>query len=129
MEIFITIIHVLVALFMILVVLIQGGNAGGVGAAFGGGNSSGLFGASGANKFLTRLTYGAAGIFVFTSIMLTVMQGRAAKTGLLEKLQSSSTAPAELAPPSDAAAPVAPNEPAAPAPINAAPAPESAPNK
>ena len=79
---------------MVLVILIQGGNAGGVGAAFGGGNSSGLFGASGANKLLTRLTYIVAGIFMLTSISLTVIQGRAAKTGLLQKLESTNAAPA-----------------------------------
>ncbi len=103
METFVTVIHVVVALFMILVVLIQGGNSGGVGAAFGGGNSSGLFGASGANTFLTRLTYGAAGLFMLTSIFLTVLQGRAGKTGLLEKLESTSAPTAEPA----AAPPVA----------------------
>ena len=88
METFITVIHVVVALFMILVVLIQGGNAGGVGAAFGGGNSSGLFGAGGANTFFTRLTFGAAALFMITSIMLTVLQSQSNKTGLMKKLEA-----------------------------------------
>ncbi len=103
MESLVTTVHVIVALFMILVVLVQGGNAGGVGAAFGGGNSSGLFGATGANKFLTRLTYGAAGIFMLTSIALTVLQGRSGKTGLMEKLGQGAPATSE-----PAAAPVTP---------------------
>ena len=38
-----TTIHVAVAIFMILVVLFQSGNSGGVGAAFGGGNSQVLW--------------------------------------------------------------------------------------
>ena len=53
----ITALHVFVALFMILVVLLQGGNSGGIGATLGGGNSSGVFGATGANSMLTKLTY------------------------------------------------------------------------
>jgi len=110
METLVTIIHIVVALFMILVVLVQGGNAGGVGAAFGGGNSSGLFGASGANTFLTRLTYGAAGIFMFTSIGLTVLQRQASRTGLMNKLQESSAAPsAAPAPAAEQAPPPATN--------------------
>lgn len=79
-EILITTIHIFVALFMILVVLVQGGNQGGVGAAFGGGNSSGVFGATGATTFLGKLTYGAAAIFMLTSITLTIMHG---KSGIL----------------------------------------------
>ena len=74
METFITIIHISVALFMILVVLIQGGNQGGIGAAFGGGNSQGVFGATGATSFLGKLTYGAAAVFMCTSLFLTVAQ-------------------------------------------------------
>ena len=74
METFITIIHIVVALFMILVVLVQGGNQGGIGAALGGGNSQGVFGAAGATSFLAKLTYWAAAIFMLTSISLTVME-------------------------------------------------------
>ena len=87
LEIFITVIHVTVALFMILVVLVQGGNSGGVGAAFGGGNSSGFFGATGATSLFGKLTYGAAGIFMLSSITLSIMQGKSGKTGLTESLE------------------------------------------
>jgi preprotein translocase subunit SecG len=84
---FITIIHVIVALFMIAVVLVQGGNSGGVGAAFGSGNSTGFFGATGGNTFFQKLTYGAAAIFMITSITLTVRSASAGKVGLVEKMQ------------------------------------------
>ncbi len=87
LETLVVIIHILVALFMILVVLIQGGNQGGVSAAFGGGNTQGVFGAGGATTFLGKLTYAAAGIFMVTSISLTVLQGGGGKVGLSEKLQ------------------------------------------
>ena len=87
METFITVIHVLAALFMILVIIIQGGNSGGVGAAFGGGNSQGVFGASGAQSFLGKVTYAVAAIFMMTSIGLSVIQGTSGETGLSEKLE------------------------------------------
>jgi preprotein translocase subunit SecG len=87
LETVVIVIHIVVALFMILVVLVQGGNQGGVSAAFGGGNSQGVFGASGATSFLGKLTYGAAGVFMVTSIVLTVLQGGGGKVGLSDKLQ------------------------------------------
>ncbi len=123
LETLITVVHVLVALFMILVVLVQGGNQGGVGAAFGGGNSAGVFGATGATSLLGKLTYGAAGLFMATSITLTVMQGKGGNVGLKEKLKGSAeTTPAVPAP--AAAVPAAPAAPvAAPAAPVAAPAP------
>lgn len=114
METLVTIVHITVALFMILVVLVQGGNQGGVGAAFGGGNSSGVFGAGGATTLLGKLTYGAAGIFMLTSISLTVMQGKSGNINLQERLkqagetsQPAATTPAPATPP-DAAAPATP---------------------
>ncbi len=97
-EILITVVHVIVALFMVLVVLVQGGNQGGVGAAFGGGNSSGVFGATGATSLLGKLTYGAAFVFMLTSITLTIMQGKSGDVGLKDRLKQAgeqSAAPAE----------------------------------
>lgn len=104
LEILITSIHVVTALFMVLVVLLQGGSQGGVGAAFGGGNSQGLFGATGATSFLGKLTYGAALVFMVTSITLTIHQGKSGKIGLKERL-SDGAVPAESVPVSAAAAP------------------------
>jgi preprotein translocase subunit SecG len=114
LETLITVIHVTVAIFMVLVVLVQGGHQGGMGAAFGGGNTQGMFGATGATSFLGKLTYGAAMIFMITSISLTLIQGGRGKIGLSEKLkaEAQSTAPAT---------PEKPAEPAATAP-DAAPA-------
>ena len=87
---FLTFVHIVVAFFMILVVLIQGGNSGGIGAALGGGgggNSSGFFGASGGNKLFSRLTYGAAAIFMTTSIALTAKSSSKGDVGLADKLE------------------------------------------
>lgn len=89
--------HLVVAIFLILVVLVQGGNQGGVGAAFGGGNSQGVFGATGATSLLGKLTYAAATIFMCTTISLTFIMGSGGKIDLGEKLEQASAADPEKA--------------------------------
>src|ERR1700729_2607209 len=64
------IIHVSVCLFLILVVLLQQGKGGGMGAAFGGGATQQVFGGRGAGNLLTRATAICAGIFMLTSVSL-----------------------------------------------------------
>src|SRR6202012_5146713 len=67
----ITIVHVFVCIFLIIVVLLQAGKGGGMGIAFGGGGGSQtVFGSSGAGNFLTRLTSATAFIFLITSLGL-----------------------------------------------------------
>jgi preprotein translocase subunit SecG len=70
MDTLVTVIHVIVCLFLILVVLLQAGKGGGMGIAFGGGGSGSVFGGSGAGNFLTRLTVAAAIGFMLTSMSL-----------------------------------------------------------
>ncbi len=127
METLIQIVHVLVAFFMIFVVLIQGGNQGGIGAAFGGGNSSGVFGATGATSILGKMTYGAAIIFMITSISLTVIQGKGGDIGLKDKLKTETTTPVETTTTAPAAAVPAATAPEAttPAPATTAVAPDA----
>ena len=64
-----SIIHVLVCMFLILVVLLQQGRGGGLGSAFGGASQQ-VFGGRGAGNFMTRLTWGCAMIFILTSVSL-----------------------------------------------------------
>src|SRR5712671_1693909 len=73
---FLTILHVVVCLFLILVVLLQAGKGGGMGIAFGGGGSQTVFGSSGAGNFLTRLTAGCATTFFVLSLVLAAMSSR-----------------------------------------------------
>ncbi len=89
-ETIITTFHILVALFMIVVVLIQGGNSGGMGAALGGSNSGGVFGAAGANKALTNATYFCAMAFMVTSISLTVLSKQS--VGLADQIKQAPAA-------------------------------------
>ncbi len=68
----IAIIHILVAVALILIVLLQTGRGSEIGAAFGGGSSQTLFGSSGSSKFMTKLTTAAVIIFMLTSLSLAI---------------------------------------------------------
>ena len=78
MQTFLVILQILVALFMILVVLLQPGNRGGASAAFGGAGSDTAFGGRGANTFLAKLTFGAAALFMITNLALSLMTSHVA---------------------------------------------------
>jgi preprotein translocase subunit SecG len=94
MQYLLSAVHILVGLFLILVVLLQTGRAGGMGASFGGG-SGGVFGARGANPFLSKLTAASAIIFFLTSMSLSIMSSR---TGSVVADQAGA---AETTPPAD----------------------------
>jgi len=64
------IVHILVAVFIIALVLVQQGKGATMGAAFGSGASSTVFGSRGSGSFLFRLTMGLAIAFFATSIGL-----------------------------------------------------------
>ena len=66
----VTVIHIIVCLFLILVILLQAGKGGGMGAAFGGAGSQTVFGGRGAATFLSKVTSVMAFLFVFTSMIL-----------------------------------------------------------
>ncbi len=70
MSVLITIIHVVVALFLIVSVLLQSGKGGGVGAAFGGASTQ-VFGGHGAGGFLAKVTSVMAVTFMITSFILS----------------------------------------------------------
>src|ERR671913_262108 len=76
MVIAVTILHIVVCIGLILVVLLQTGKGAEIGAVFGGGSSSTIFGSSGAGNFLTKLTTGMAIIFMITSLTLGYFAGR-----------------------------------------------------
>lgn len=75
----ITVIHVIAAIFLILVVLLQSGKGASMGASFGGASQT-VFGASGAGGFLTKLTAASAIIFMCTSLTLAYMSSRSEST-------------------------------------------------
>jgi preprotein translocase subunit SecG len=71
-QTFLTVIHVFVCFFLILVVLLQQGKGGGVGAGLGGAGAQ-VFGGRGAGNFMTRLTAICAVIFMATSMSLAYL--------------------------------------------------------
>jgi preprotein translocase subunit SecG len=79
---FLTIVYVFVCVFLILVVLLQAGRGGGMGAAFGG-SSQTVFGGAGAGNFLTRLTVVMAAMFMLLSATLAYLSSGSDKA--LEK--------------------------------------------
>jgi preprotein translocase subunit SecG len=71
MEALVLVIHVIAAIGIIGLVLLQHGKGADMGAAFGGGSSGSLFGSSGSANFLSRSTSVLATIFFLTSLGLT----------------------------------------------------------
>jgi len=72
MYTFVVVLHVIVCLILIAVVLLQAGKGAEMGAAFGG-SSQTIFGSRGAATFLSKLTVGAAVIFMVTSLTLSML--------------------------------------------------------
>ena len=93
-------VHILVALVIIGLVLMQHGKGADMGAAFGSGASGSLFGATGSANFLSRTTGVLAAVFFLTSLSLAYMASSKPKTSgslMQESVQSqpvSQTAPA-----------------------------------
>jgi preprotein translocase subunit SecG len=70
--ILVTIVHVIVCLFLIVVVLLQSGKAGDISAAFGGQGSQAAFGPRGAATALSKATTISAVLFMLTSVTLSI---------------------------------------------------------
>lgn len=66
-------IHIIIAISLIGLILIQHGKGADAGAAFGGGASGSVFGARGAGTFLSKLTSSLAATFFATSLILTYL--------------------------------------------------------
>ncbi|MCA1937498.1 MAG: preprotein translocase subunit SecG [Dechloromonas sp.] len=73
-------VHILVALAIIGLVLMQHGKGADMGAAFGSGSSGSLFGASGSANFLSRTTAVLATVFFLTSLSLAYIASDKPKT-------------------------------------------------
>lgn len=100
----IVILHVIVSVALILVILLQTGKGSDIGAVFGGGSSQTLFGSTGPTSFLSKLTAGAAIIFMLTSLFLAYFSGSRGTTRSIMK----SGAPVQTMPAPPAGMPVAP---------------------
>jgi preprotein translocase subunit SecG len=102
MIILVTIVHVLVCLFLIVVVLLQSGKAGDISAAFGGQGSQAAFGPRGAATALSKATTICAVLFMLTSITLSINAIK--HGGPRSVLQGEKSAPVKPAAPASAPA-------------------------
>ena len=74
------VVHILAALGVIGLVLMQHGKGADMGAAFGSGASGSLFGATGSANFLSRTTAVLAAVFFVTSLSLAYLASNKPKT-------------------------------------------------
>lgn len=85
MEKFILIIHVLAAVGVIGLVLLQHGKGADMGASFGSGASGSLFGVSGSSNFMSRATAGFVAVFFATSLTLAYLASNKTAGGSVVK--------------------------------------------
>ena len=87
----IVIVHVIVSITMVLVILLQTGKGSDIGAVFGAGSSQTLFGSTGPTNFLSKLTAGAAILFMVTSLFLAYFAGSGASKSIMTDAPSATT--------------------------------------
>lgn len=97
MSSFMIIIHIIVAVALVLIVLLQTGKGADMGAAFGGGSSQTMFGASGASTFMSRLTTIAAIIFMLTSLGLAYLSSHRGTKSVMSEMPAPMTQQTEPA--------------------------------
>jgi preprotein translocase subunit SecG len=117
-------VHVLLALMIIGLVLLQRGKGAEAGAGFGSGASGTVFGARGTSTLFSKLTAVFAGLFFVTSLTLAYLGSHATPqpTSVLERAAqaAAATAPTKASPPAQT-----PTQPPASTPApQPAPAPE-----
>jgi preprotein translocase subunit SecG len=107
LVVLLTIIHVIVCFFLVVVVLLQSGKAADLAGAFGGMGSQTAFGPRGAATVLSKATTIAAGLFMITSLSLAIMATRNAGTAksVLEGQKSTAKPGTAQTPPAGAQAP------------------------
>jgi len=90
---FILVVHIILAILIIALVLVQQGKGAEAGASFGG--AATVFGASGAGNFLTRMTAIFTALFFVTSLTLAVFAKKQTTDAYsLKTVQTTTSAPA-----------------------------------
>jgi preprotein translocase subunit SecG len=118
-------VHVLLALMIIALVLLQRGKGAEAGAGFGSGASGTVFGARGTSTLFSKLTAVFAALFFVTSLSLAYLGSHttAEPTSVLERAaQAAAAAPSKAPPPA-----LTPTPPPSTAPTPPPAAPDSAP--
>ena len=76
MQQLVFLIHIMAAVCLVVLVLLQHGKGADAGAAFGSGASQTMFGSIGTVPFLTKVTAGLATLFFLTSLFLGYITGK-----------------------------------------------------
>lgn len=92
--------HIIVAVALVLIVLLQVGKGQSIGAAFGGaGSSQTFFGSRGPATFLSRLTTIAAALFMLTSLGLAYLSSHTRdQSSITQQAPAAESAPAPMQP-------------------------------
>lgn len=123
MTFFLIFLHILVCIALIAIVLLQSGKGAEMGASFGASGSQSVFGAGGGNTFMSKMTTGAAIIFMLTSLTLAYRSGHSSTSSVMSGKGAQKAAPAQKAPPMGGMqSPAAPQSQTAPPPAAPAPA-------
>jgi preprotein translocase subunit SecG len=106
-------VHVLLALMIIALVLLQRGKGAEAGAGFGSGASGTVFGARGTSTLFSKLTAVFAGLFFVTSLTLAYLGSHAPAepTSVLERAAQAAAAAAPTKAPPPALTPTPPPQP------------------
>ncbi len=115
--------HIVACLFLIAVVLLQQGKGQDLASAFGGGGTQTAFGPRGSATVLSRATTILAGVFMVTSLGLSIVRPRS--SGILDQVPAATSTPAPKA--TAAPAPLVPATSAPAVPASSAPAEAPAP--
>jgi len=98
MDTFVTVLHVIGAVMMIVVMLLQSGKGAAMGSGRGAGSSQTMFGSSGAGNILTKMTTGLAILFMLTSLTLAILSTNKKSQSIMEGVSTpAAEAPAEPA--------------------------------
>ena len=119
MTFFLIFLHVSVCIALIAIVLLQSGKGAEMGASFGASGSQSVFGAGGGNTFMSKLTTGAAIIFMLTSLTLAYRSGHTGTSSMMSGKTPQKAAPAQksdVQPPASPAQAPQPQQQSAPQP-------------
>jgi preprotein translocase subunit SecG len=103
---FLTVLHIVSCVFLVILVLVQSGKGAEISASFGG-SSQTVFGSSGGANFFTRATGAMAGIFLITALALVAWGGKSKKSVFDGAVIPAPKAPAQTEPAAPAQAPEA----------------------
>ena len=116
MQTAVLVLHIIAAIAIVVLVLVQHGKGADMGAAFGSGSAGSLFGSAGASNFLSRATGILAAVFFATSLGLTYFSTVPTKSGgVTSGIEAPKADAKDAKPAAPASSGPASNAPAAPA--------------